>query len=214
VRHYFVIAAPARSSVGSGDRSVSELETAMSVQANQEVTGAFAREWEKWHRNVEARLADPHGFLAITSLHWLARAPQSYPDALGQWWTGEDGPTVQLGAAEELVIDGRPVRSMQHRFGIIPERGSIMVVWGDAVLEVAKRGGHDILRPRTRTTPCASPIGGPPHTPPIPAGGSPDVSCPSISHARRRSVPLSKVLSTCTTRLAQSRSNWTAMSCR
>jgi len=102
---------------------------------------------------VEARLADPHGFLAITSLHWLARAPQSYPDALGQWWTGEDGPTVRLGAAEELVIDGRPVRSMQHRFGIIPERGSIMVVWGDAVLEVAKRGGHDILRPRHPNNP-------------------------------------------------------------
>jgi uncharacterized protein (DUF1684 family) len=124
----------------------------MTVQANQEGTGTFAADWEEWHRNVEARLAAPHGFLAITGLHWLAQAPQSYPDAPGRWWTGEDGPTVRLGHAEELVMEGHPVRN-EHRFGIIPERGSIMVVWGDAVLEVAKRGGHDILRPRHPNNP-------------------------------------------------------------
>jgi len=126
---------------------MSEVEIDITVHANQLGTGTFAADWEEWHRNVEARLGDPHGFLAITSLHWLAQAPQSYPDAPGRWWTGQDGPTVRLGDAEELVMEGRRVRDV-HMFGIIPERGSIMVVWGDAVLEVAKRGGHDILRPR------------------------------------------------------------------
>jgi uncharacterized protein len=30
----------------------------------------------------------------------------------------------------------------------MPERGGINAVWADAVIEVAKRGGHDIVRPR------------------------------------------------------------------
>ena len=33
--------------------------------------GEFTAAWQAWHAGQEARLADPHGFLAITSLHWL-----------------------------------------------------------------------------------------------------------------------------------------------
>ena len=43
----------------------------------------FAAEWNAWHRLQEARLADPHGFLAITSLNWLSDEPQRFPDAPG-----------------------------------------------------------------------------------------------------------------------------------
>ena len=139
----------------------------MTVHASRENTETFAAEWEAWHRNVEARLADPHGFLAITSLHWLVGEPQRYPDAPGRWSTGEDGVTVRLADTEQLVIEGCPVRDM-HRFGIIPERGSVNATWGDAVLEVAKRGGHDILRPRHPSNPLRLAYKGTPAYSPLP----------------------------------------------
>ena len=139
----------------------------MTVQASRDSTEIFATEWEAWHRKAEARLADPHGFLAITSLHWLGHERQSFSDAPGLWSTDWDGVTVRLGAAEELAIEGNSVRDLYH-FGIIPERGSVYAVWGDAVLEVAKRGGHDILRPRHPNNPLRLAYHGTPAYPPDP----------------------------------------------
>ena len=46
---------------------------------------AFEQDWADWHRRHEAALADPHGFLAITSLNWLTAEPQRLPDAPGAW---------------------------------------------------------------------------------------------------------------------------------
>ncbi|MGD0935171.1 MAG: hypothetical protein ABR922_11445 [Streptosporangiaceae bacterium] len=38
-------------------------------------TATFGQEWAAWHRRHETVRADPHGFLAITGPHWLARLP-------------------------------------------------------------------------------------------------------------------------------------------
>jgi uncharacterized protein (DUF1684 family) len=125
----------------------------MTLQTRQEDktgsgrTEGFAEEWEEWHRKTEVWRADPHGFLAITSLHWLTQTPERFSDAPGLWSTGDEGVIVQLDDSEEIFVDGNPVHGV-HSFGIIPERGSVNAVWGDAVLEVAKRAGHHILRPR------------------------------------------------------------------
>jgi uncharacterized protein len=108
---------------------------------------AYDRQWHAWRRQHEKRLADPHGFLAITGLHWLDTAERRFDDAPGAWSTGPDGVTVVLAAGEELVVDGETVRGTYH-FGVIPERGGINAAFGDAVVEVAKRGGFDIIRPR------------------------------------------------------------------
>ena len=40
-----------------------------------------------------------------------------------------------------------------YDFGVIPERGGRTAGFGDAVVEVAKRGGRDILRPRHPNNP-------------------------------------------------------------
>jgi uncharacterized protein (DUF1684 family) len=109
--------------------------------------GEFAAAWRAWHARQEARRADPHGFLAITSLHWLTGTPQRFTDAPGAWHTGPDGVWVRLVGDEYLVIDGATVRG-RHSFGVIPERGGVSVSWGDVEIEVAKRGGRDIIRPR------------------------------------------------------------------
>lgn len=110
-------------------------------------TLSFVREWEQWHREHEVVLADEHGFLAITAIHWLTAEAQRFDDAPGAWLTGPDGVLVVLDRGEDLVIDGRRIRGL-HSFGQVPERGSVNAVSGDAVIEVARRGGHDIIRPR------------------------------------------------------------------
>ncbi|MFH8253785.1 DUF1684 domain-containing protein [Streptomyces roseolus] len=108
---------------------------------------AFAAEWREWHRDKDARLASEHGFLAVTGLHWLSAEPQSFPGVPGSWSTGPEGVVVELDEGTELVVDGAVVRG-RHLFGVVPERGGVDAVWGDTVIEVAKRGGHDVVRPR------------------------------------------------------------------
>jgi uncharacterized protein (DUF1684 family) len=112
----------------------------------------FVQDWTEWHARHEAIRAGAHGFLAITSLNWLTGQPQRFPDARGAWSTGPAGVVVELDDGEELTVDGATVRG-RHDFGPIAERASVNVGAGDAVLEVAKRGGHDILRPRHPTNP-------------------------------------------------------------
>jgi uncharacterized protein (DUF1684 family) len=132
-----------------------------------EITDAFPAEWQEWHRQKDARLADPHGFLAITGLHWLGGEPQRFPDAPGSWSTGPDGVVVDLADGEELVVDGTPVRG-RYAFGAIPERGGVHAVWGEAVVEVARRGGSDIVRPRHPGNPLRTAFAGTPAYPPHP----------------------------------------------
>jgi uncharacterized protein len=133
---------------------------------------AFVAEWTVWHRQQEARLADPHGFLAITSLHWLTGTPQRFADAPGAWSTGPDGVVVELDDADrdqpdELTVAGQVVGG-RHAFGPIAERASVNAVWGDAVLEVARRCGYDILRPRHPHNPLRLVFTGTPAYPPDP----------------------------------------------
>ena len=121
--------------------------TIQDVTADIETTDTFTRDWREWHGRQQARLADAHGFLAITSLNWLDETPQRFEDAPGEWSTGPEGVRVVLAEGEELIVDGVAVHG-EHGFGVIPERGSLYPVSGDAVIEVAKRGGFDIVRPR------------------------------------------------------------------
>jgi uncharacterized protein (DUF1684 family) len=121
----------------------------------------FAQQWHQWHADHEEKRAAPHGFLAITGLHWLTGEPQRFPDAPGSWTTGPDGVTVTLADHEDLMVDGAKVTGT-HRFGVLPERTDIKVTADDAVLEIAKRGGFDILRPRHPTNPLRTTYPGTP----------------------------------------------------
>jgi hypothetical protein len=128
---------------------------------------SFGKDWLEWHRQHEAVLADRHGFLAITGRHWLSAEPERFADAPGAWSAGAGGVSVVLDEGEELLVDGEPVRG-EYSFGVIPERGSVSAVSGDAVIEVAKRGGYDIVRPRHPDHPLRVNFGGTPAYPPDP----------------------------------------------
>jgi len=117
----------------------------MTVQDVDRAT--FATDWQHWHVRHESRLADPHGFLAITGIHWLTDEPERFPDAPGAWSASEAGVTVELAPDEALAVDGVPLHG-RYTFGVIPERGGTNATFDEAVVEVARRGGHDIIRPR------------------------------------------------------------------
>jgi uncharacterized protein (DUF1684 family) len=121
----------------------------------------FVDEWNRWHEKVESFNASPHGFLAITSIHWLTATPQRFVDAPGAWHTDTSGVHVTLEDDEVIVVDGEPVHGA-YDFGVIPERGGTTVAWNDAVVEVAKRGGFDIVRPRHPDAPIVSAYRGTP----------------------------------------------------
>lgn len=110
-------------------------------------TDSFAARWQAWHADHEARRADPHGFLAITGLHWLGAEPIAVPGVPGLWSTSDAGVHVSLAEGEELEIDGERIRG-ERDLGRIPERGSIFAHTGEIEVEVARRGGNDIVRPR------------------------------------------------------------------
>jgi hypothetical protein len=124
----------------------------------------FAAQWADWHRGHEAARAGEHGFLAITSLNWLTDEPQRFADAPGEWSTGPDGVVVVLADGESLTVDGTPVTG-RYAFGVIAERDSVYPEWGDAVIEVAKRGGNDIVRPRHPDNPLRVAYAGTPAYP-------------------------------------------------
>lgn len=108
----------------------------------------FAADWQRWHDQHEQARADQHGFLAVTGLHFLTDEPQRFDRAPGRWWTDEQGVHVRLGAGETLQHDGRWRSDEQVDFGVLPERGGVTVGFEEGVIEVAKRGGADIIRPR------------------------------------------------------------------
>ncbi|MFJ3034084.1 DUF1684 domain-containing protein [Curtobacterium pusillum] len=111
----------------------------------------FQAEWSAWHDAHERARASEHGFLAITSIRWLTGTPERFDDAPGTWSTSDDGPVVVLAEGESIEVDGVGVTGT-HRFGPLPERSSTSVVWQDGdetvVVEVARRGGSDVIRPR------------------------------------------------------------------
>jgi uncharacterized protein (DUF1684 family) len=118
------------------------------MKANRPALGAqeFAAQWERWHQDHERRRAGPHGFLAITGLHWLGDEPERFDDVPGAWSRDPNGVRVLLSDDEELTVDGEVVTG-RHLFEDVDEQG-IRAYFGDAVVEVSRRDGHFIVRPR------------------------------------------------------------------
>ncbi len=141
-------------------------DATLQTQATQ-----FAEEWRDWHAQHEARIGDRHGFLAVTSINWLTDTPQRFNDAPGAWTSDATGVHVELAEGETIVVDGQTIAG-SYDFGLIAERGDLNVGWQDGdkdvVLEVARRGGFDILRPRHPDAPLVTSYRGTPTYEPNP----------------------------------------------
>lgn len=153
------------------------------------MTIQFQQQWDRWHAEHEKRRAAPHGFLAITGLHWLTPDPQRFEDAPGAWSTGPDGVTVTLADGEEIVVGGSPVTGTHH-FPPLPERSELTVGAGAAVIEIARRGGYDVLRPRDPANPVLTGYTG---TPAYPADEKWVVPGTFVAYDVPRPVPVGSV---------------------
>ena len=97
------------------------------MNATQTATDAFVGDWLGWRRQRDATLADPHGFLAVTSLHWLTGTPERFDDAPG-----------------EIVVELAGVRRRLLAFpGHRP--GGLMVLFTDATSGVTTYAANRVL---------------------------------------------------------------------
>ena len=118
-------------------------------------TPTFTAAWEQWHAAHERHRAHPHGFLAVTHLHWLSGIATQLAGTPGTWSVQDDAVRIALKPGESLQRDGQELNTADGTtilFDPIEERGGINLVAGETVIEVAKRGGVYIVRPRNPNT--------------------------------------------------------------
>jgi uncharacterized protein (DUF1684 family) len=97
-------------------------------------------------------VGDRYGYLAATGLHWLGPDPERYDDAPGAWSAGLAGVEVVLSGGEEITVGAQVIRG-RHVFRPLAERDAIRAMAGDTMLEIARQGGADFLRPRRPDNP-------------------------------------------------------------
>jgi uncharacterized protein len=114
--------------------------------------GEFADGWQAWRDDREQRLRNPHGWLAITAIHWLTPTPQRFDDVPGEWSGAPLEATVRLRSGESLNQDGTVLTDGEHRLGPLDPVG-LTLTFGDAVAQVADRDGQVIVRPRHPDSP-------------------------------------------------------------
>lgn len=130
---------------------------------------AFEEQWRDWHAAHQESVGDPHGFLAVTDLHWLDDRPSAYPHAPGTWSVSEDQVAVVLAPQERLSLHGIELNlgtGTRHVFAPIAERDGLFLDHAATVIELAKRGGRYLLRPRSSRAPLVSAYRGTPAYPP------------------------------------------------
>jgi uncharacterized protein len=108
---------------------------------------ALEGEWREWRSERERQLTKPHGLLAATGLHWLNSEPVRFDDVSGAWSSDSGGIRVELADGEVLTLAGTALTGF-YDFGVLADGPSIMAAFDDAVVEIAKRGEHYMIRPR------------------------------------------------------------------
>ncbi|WP_028050445.1 DUF1684 domain-containing protein [Cellulomonas sp. URHD0024] len=111
------------------------------------LTDTFTTDWETWHAEREAYFAEPHGWVAITALHWLTATPAVFDEFPGRWTAAQGGVlTIEAAAADGLVLPDGDVVDGVATLDPIEGGPGLRVRSGDLILEVARRTAHVIIR--------------------------------------------------------------------
>lgn len=108
----------------------------------------FYVEWEQWHQKHLTWLADPFGYLSIIDLHWLSNEPLRFDSLPGEWWVNNDKINVKLRNGESITFQNEVITE-EFEFKKLQDRDSLFVDLNNAKIEVAKRGGNNLLRLRS-----------------------------------------------------------------
>jgi uncharacterized protein (DUF1684 family) len=111
------------------------------------------QDWAAWHAAREELLAEPHGWLSLTALYWLDGTPQTFDGVPGTWRAAGDG-GVELTAAGDAALDGRPVQGTVRLEPVDGKPGVLVDIGGERNVEVVRRTDAYALRvqdPRAAT---------------------------------------------------------------
>lgn len=124
--------------------------------------------WVRFRRARNAALAEPHGWLTLTSLQWLDGESRRVADVPGRWSVTDDTATLIATPDDALtelttgqVVDGMITASLDD------EESLLWVGYGGAsgrrvVVELARRAGRNALRTRDAEAPAFTDFGGVP----------------------------------------------------
>ncbi|MBE7701183.1 DUF1684 domain-containing protein [Oerskovia sp. Sa1BUA8] len=87
-------------------RHAASAPTAAPTETAGAPAGAAVAAWSAWHAERERTLREQHGWLTLTSLHWVPGSPTSFPGLPGEWWSDADGVHLRAAAADGIVPSG------------------------------------------------------------------------------------------------------------
>ena len=125
-------------------------------------TGARAA-WEEWRAERRAVLAEPHGWLSLTALHWLSEEEAAHGDVPGRWRVrpGDGAVVVRADAGEDLRDGDVPVDGELVLHPVDGEPGPRLRA-GEREVEVLRRGEGAALRVRDPRSPVLAAFSGVP----------------------------------------------------
>ena len=112
------------------------------------LTTDLRADWQKWHSARERELDTPHGWLSLTSFHWLPGSTAKLPGLPGLY-SVQDGEAVLAASAADgySTADGAPVDGTV-RAQVAEAKSLVWLTLGDVVIELALRGGRYTIRTR------------------------------------------------------------------
>lgn len=126
------------------------------------MTGTLApqpRDWLDFRAAREVELTRPYGWLCLRYFHWLPDTATAFAGIPGRWGVAGKVAYVDAGAADGLRINGEPLDGRAEATCAETDR----VPWatydsghpgyGEAEIELLRRGGRLAIRTRTATSP-------------------------------------------------------------
>lgn len=114
----------------------------------------LAQRWERFRVGRNEALASDHGWLTLTSFHWLGQDPQKF-DAVPGLWSVSDGAAVLTASAEDgfiLLASGAPVEG-ELSTTLSDEESIMWVAFGSVVVELGMRANRYMIRTRDSLSP-------------------------------------------------------------
>ncbi|MGW4479601.1 DUF1684 domain-containing protein [Rhodococcus triatomae] len=106
-------------------------------------TDTFQAEWQDWRTAREVALADPHGWLSLTALHWLDEEPAGLDEVPGLWHV--EGDTVVHSSDTSRVPEQSGVSAARVLTPVEGAPGE-RIEFGDRIAEVIRRTGRFAVR--------------------------------------------------------------------
>jgi uncharacterized protein (DUF1684 family) len=116
--------------------------------------------WVNWRAERERTLAEPHGWLSPTALHWLQPQPEALPGLPGTWRSDRATVHVALPPEQSLLVDGQPVSGEVTLWQ--PGAPAPRVEYGPLLLELLVRDGSAAVRVRDPQAPTRTSFRGVP----------------------------------------------------